>query len=284
MISLSYKIFSPIVSLLPTKLAIYLLYFRRFKKIPNIESPVTFNEKLQRRKLYDRNPLLTIVADKLESKIYIENKKLDIYIPKVIWQGDNLETLDIETLPLKYVYKANHASRTNAFIVNGEHYSKQKMETLRKEWFGHDQSSTLGEWAYKDIKKRVFIEEYLDFNNTVPDDYKFFVYHGKVKFIQLDSGRFNEHKRNMFDENWNDLNIDFSYKRLIPFPKKPIFIDSMIKSAEVIGKDFDFIRVDFYFYNNSVTFGEITVYPGAGFEKFPSDKWDVEFGKYWNIK
>jgi hypothetical protein len=32
-----------------------------------------------------------------------------------------------------------------------------------------------------------------------------------------------------------------------------------------------------------VTFGEITVYPGAGFEKFPTKEWDIEFGKHWII-
>jgi hypothetical protein len=283
MVSFSYKLFAPLIALLPIRIAIAILYFRRFKTFPNIKKPITFNEKLQYRKLYDRNPLLTVVADKLASKEYIKSKKLDIYIPKVIWQGYNLENINISKLPLAYVYKANHASRTNAFITNGEHYTKEKMDSLRKQWFSHDQSSVLGEWAYRDILKEVFIEEYLDFQGTVPDDYKFFVYHGKVKFIQLDSGRFNEHKRNMFDENWNDLNIDFSHERLIPTPKKPEFMDKMIKLAEIIGNDFDFIRVDFYYYKNMVTFGEITVYPGAGFEKFPTKEWDIEFGKHWII-
>ena len=284
MISLSYKLFAPVIAILPTKLAMKLLYFRRFYALPNLDNPVTFNEKLQYRKIYNKNPLFTVVADKLESKEYIKNKKLDIYIPKVIWQGSSLDTLDFSILPSRYVYKANHASRTNEFILDNKHLSKSQMNDLQMQWFSHDQSSTLGEWAYKDIDKKVFIEEYLDFNNTVPDDYKFFVYHGKVKFIQLDSGRFNDHKRNMFDEKWNDLNIDYSYKRIIPSPSKPKFINKMIECAEIIGQDFDFIRVDFYYYNEMVTFGELTVYPGAGFEKFPSHKWDIEFGKYWNLK
>jgi hypothetical protein len=283
MVSFSYKLFAPLIALLPTRIAIVILYFRRFFTFPNIDKPMTFNEKLQHRKLYDRNPLLTVVADKLAAKEYIKSKNLDIYIPKVIWQGDNLENLNISKLPLSYVYKANHASKTNAFITNGKHYTKEKMDSLRKQWFLHDQNSVLGEWAYKDIVKKVFIEEFLDFNGTVPDDYKFFVYHGKVKFIQVDYGRFDDHKRNMFDEKWNDLNIDYSYERLIPTPKKPEFIDKMIELAEIIGNDFDFIRVDFYYYKSRVTFGEITVYPGAGFEKFPSKEWDIEFGKYWNI-
>lgn len=284
MTSVAYRLFSPIVSRLPVKLSIFILFFRRFHYLPDLKKPKSFNEKLQWRKLHDRNSLLTVIADKLASKQYVENKKLDIYIPKVLWEGENLNDLDFSKLPSRYVFKANHASRTNEFILNGQHLSIDTMEELRKKWFAHDQSITLGEWAYKDIKRKVFIEEYMDFNETVPDDYKFFVYHGKVQFIQLDTGRFQEHRRNMYDTNWNDLNIDYSYNRVIPSPIKPKFLGKMIEHAEELGKDFDFIRVDLYFYKEMITFGEFTVYPGAGYEKFPSQELDIEFGKNWYIQ
>jgi len=281
MISIWYKIFSPLVRYLPQKLSIYILYFRRFKKLPNIKEPKSFNEKIQRRKLFDRNKLLIIAADKLESKEYIRNKALDIYIPKVLWQGTNIDSLNISKLPKDYVFKANHASRTNLFIQNSNHYGKKFLKDITKKWFNHDQSKVLGEWAYKDIIRKVFVEEFLYFEESVPDDYKFFVYNGKVKFIQLDTGRFDIHKRNMFNEKWEDLNIDYSYKRDIPSPSKPIFIDKMIEIAEEIGKEFDFVRVDLYFYNERITFGELTIYPGAGYEKFPTQEIDIKFGKYW---
>ena len=57
----------------------------------------------------------------------------------------------------------------------------------------------------------------------------------------------------------------------------------MIEYAERLGNEFDFIRVDFYFYKEKVTFGELTIYPGAGFERFPNKEWDVAFGKYWEV-
>jgi hypothetical protein len=281
MTSTSYKIFSPLIKFFPLKFSINILYLRRFRKFPDLKNPKSFNEKLQYRKLFDRNNLLTIAADKLKSKDYVKNKNLEIYIPKVLWEGDNIEQLNLNTLPSDYVFKANHASRTNLFIQNNAHYDKEYLKKTVISWFKHDQSKVLGEWAYKNINKKVFIEEFLNFENSVPDDYKFFVYHGKVKFIQLDMGRFKKHQRNMFDEHWNDLNIDYSYERMIPSPSKPIFIDKMIDISEKIGKDFDFIRVDLYFYKDQITFGELTVYPGAGYEIFPEEKWDIEFGKYW---
>lgn len=282
--SLWYKIFSGLISSLPQKISIYILFLRRFKYFPNLKSPKTFNEKIQVKKLSDRSTILTTLADKIECKKFVEEKKLDIYIPKILWKGQSFNNLDINILPSQYVIKSNHASRTNIIIKNNKHLQIAQLNKIKNEWFNHNQYSTLGEWAYKNIKKQVFIEEYLEFNNTSPDDYKFFVYHGKVKFIQLDTGRFQDHMRNMFDENWHDLNFNYTYKRLFPPPKKPDFLEEMKAYAEVIAKGFDFLRIDFYFYKSKITFGEITIYPGAGFEKFPKKKWDLEFGKHWILK
>ncbi|WP_280639057.1 ATP-grasp fold amidoligase family protein, partial [Shewanella schlegeliana] len=145
----------------------------------------------------------------------------------------------------------------------------------------HDQSGSHGEWAYKNIPRRVFIEEFLDFEGQAPDDYKFFVFHGKVKYVQLDSDRFSDHCRNIFDSDWNDLNINFSHPQKTPSPNRPLFLEDMIEIAESIGKYFDFIRVDLYFYQEKVTFGELTVYPGAGYEKFPDLSYDILFGSHW---
>lgn len=285
MASIQYKMFSRVISLVPLKLRMQILFFRRFKRLCNFSNSLSFNEKLQLKKLYDRDDILPVAADKIKSKQFVKDIAGGLYIPKTIWQAatvDDFDDLSFATLPDNYVYKANHTSQTIEIIRNGKHLSINKMKVLANSWLKHDQASALGEWAYQNIPPKVFIEEYLDFNGAEPDDYKFFVYHGKVHFIQLDSDRFSNHKRNMFDKNWVDLGFDFSYERKKPIPEKPVFLESMIDIAEKIGEYFDFIRVDLYWYNNKVTFGELTVYPGAGFEKFPSQYWDNEFGKPWN--
>lgn len=282
--SLQYKLFSKIIALLPLKTRLDALYFRRFKRRLNVDSPDTFNQKLQLRKLLDRNNILPIAADKIASKDFVKKISKDLYIPKTIWVGESFQSLselEFSHLPDDYVFKANHTSQTIEIIRGGEHLTLEKMQTLAKSWLSHDQSGSLGEWAYQDIPRKIFIEEFLDFNDAAPDDYKFFVYHGKVRFIQVDYDRFSNHKRNMYDSEWNDLGFRYSYDMKTPSPKKPLFLKNMIEIAESIGSEFDFIRVDLYFYKNNVTFGELTVYPGAGFEKFPEYKWDKLFGRYW---
>ncbi len=282
MASWQYKVFSRFVAILPLKVKLHILFFRRFKRILNLKTSKTFNEKIQKKKVFDRNPQLTLLADKIESKKYVKRLVPDVYIPETIWSGTDVKELNFKDLPQEYVFKANHTSQTLKIIRDGQHLELNEMKRLTRNWLMHDQSASMGEWAYKNIKRKVFIEEFLDFNGFVPDDYKFFVYHGKVRFIQLDTGRFVSHKRNMFDRNWDDLKFEYSHKRVLPPPPKPHFFEEMVNVAEKLSGDADFLRVDLYFYNDKVTFSEITVYPGAGFEKFPTKDFDILFGKYWN--
>ena len=283
MVSWQYRVFSKWFSLLPVRFKVKFLYFRRFSRLPNLVAPISFNEKLNWRKLNDYDPLLTIAADKLESKKFVKAVCPQIEVPETFWSGTSFVSLPVNELPTKYVIKANHGSRMNLFFDELTKPDIQKLEALRSDWFLHDQYATLGEWGYKHIVKKVFVEEFLDFSGTVPDDYKFFVYHGKVKFIQLDTGRFTQHYRNMYDQEWNDLEIDFSHPRKQPSPKKPELFEKMIEAAEQLGQYFTFIRVDFYQLNNKVYFGELTVYPGAGYEVFPSSEVDQCFGAPWDI-
>ena len=39
-----------------------------------------------------------------------------------------------------------------------------------------------------------------------------------------------------------------------------------------------FVRVDLYEINGQVYFGELTLYPGCGFEEFRPDEWDEKIG------
>ncbi|CAH7461989.1 conserved hypothetical protein [Vibrio chagasii] len=287
--SLQYKLFSRTVSLLPLETRLKVLFFRRFKYILNLKKPerlTTFNEKIQYLKVTERDPLLTIAADKVASKNFVKKICPNLYVPENLWHGfapSDVDHLDFSQLPCDYVFKANHTSQTIEIIRNGNNLTKEKMKQLSKSWLSHDQASSLGEWAYQDIPRTVFIEEFLDFEGEAPDDYKFFVYHGKVHFIQLDSDRFTDHRRNMFDRNWCDLEFSYNHPRKEPVPARPIFFEEMVEVAEKIGANFKFVRVDLYFYDNKVTFGELTIYPGAGFERFPNKDWDQIFGKPLNL-
>lgn len=280
MASLKYRFFSRLVTVLPLNFWLKLFYAIRMKRFADLNCPRTFNEKIMYRKIYDRSDLYSRMADKLEAKEVVKRLNHNICVPCNLWVGNDFSRLNLDDMPGKFVFKANHASGTNLIVLNKNDVSIDQLVSTRDKWFRHEQHHTMGEWAYKNIKKKVFIEEYLDFSGTSPDDYKFFVYHGVVRFIQLDRGRFSYHTRNMYDRDWNDLGFRYSYPRGENLAK-PAFIDDMIGIAEAISMGVDFVRVDLYYHEGKVWFGEYTIYPGGGYEKFPHVEADLLFGEYW---
>lgn len=58
---------------LPDDSYLRMLYWVNFGRKLNLQSPKTFNEKLNWLKLYDRNPLYTKMADKYEVKRFVSD-------------------------------------------------------------------------------------------------------------------------------------------------------------------------------------------------------------------
>ncbi len=54
----------------------------------------------------------------------------------------------------------------------------------------------------------------------------------------------------------------------------------MIELAKEMSKPFTYVRVDFYYINNKIYFGEITFTPDSGFIKFNNDEIDKQWGEW----
>ena len=61
--------------------------------------------------------------------------------------------------------------------------------------------------------------------------------------------------------------------------KKPENYNKMIKLSEKLSKNIPFVRVDWYEINGKLYFGELTFFPGAGFEEFTPEEWDYRLGE-----
>ena len=59
----------------------------------------------------------------------------------------------------------------------------------------------------------------------------------------------------------------------------PSKIKDMIKYAEILSEDFDFVRVDFYEYEGKVYFSELTFSPWGGYMYSYTDEAIKELGK-----
>ena len=279
-----YRAFSPLVNLLPERSRILLMYAYKHMRLPDLAAPLTFNEKIQWRKLYDRNSLFTEIADKVAVKQYVDSKNTVAKVPKILWQGKSLLQLaDFSQLPDSYVIKANHASGTNLIVTNGRHQSLKALKKLENKWSNIRIDKTFVEWGYSNIPITYFVEEYLDFSDFVPVDYKFWVFSGRVSFVQVDTDRFVNHQRAFFDRDWNKLPFLLTYPDIRATLLAPENFADMITVAEKLSAGLDFIRVDLYTNERDVFFGELTVYPGGGYERFSPSKFDLTVGQLWEM-
>ncbi len=152
----------------------------------------------------------------------------------------------------------------------------------------------MGEWLrlpsggvmlkYKNI--RILVKMAAD--DSVPGellDYKFMCFNGEVKcsFVCSERRSGNGLKVTFYDRDWNIMPFERHYPRSQVAVEKPCNYQKMIELAEKLSKGFPFIRVDFYEVNGRVYFGELTLYPGSGFEEFIPQEWDETLGSWLSL-
>ncbi len=264
--------------------AVNLAYFRHFLTLPNLKHPKAFNEKIAWRKLYQHNPQFTVFSDKVAVKTEIATLIGEQHIIETIWAGGEPEEIPFDDLEPPYVVKVNHSSGGNVFIRSAQDLERAKVIVSMRELLGFSHGRMYREWAYGGIPHRVMVERLIAIpDGGVPEDYKFFTYHGCVHFIQLDRDRFRGHRRNLYDREWNLLPVRLSYPPISEPVSKPENLGEMINLAEKVGAQFDFVRVDLYSPPQGILFGETTFYPEAGLGHFCPRAGDYVFGEPWKL-
>lgn len=102
---------------------------------------------------------------------------------------------------------------------------------------------------------------------------------GGVKFVWVDTGRYTDHKRNVYDLNWKETGFTYDRYEKIDVPK-PKNLDRMIKFAGILSENFAFVRVDFYEIDDRLYFGEMTFTSSSGMDKFYPEEYDRIVGDY----
>ena len=251
----------------------------------NLANPQRFTEKLQWYKIHYRNKLMGICVDKYEVRKYVESKGLDNTLNKLYCVCSDPDEIDFAALPDRFVIKTTDGGGgENIFICRDK--SSLDVPQLKKtllSWKDKKNVNPGREWAYTLIKQsRYIVEEYLE-NEVNPEagisDYKFFCFNGKPHCIAYDIDRYIGHKRNFYDIEWNNLHVstdcDTFDDNLVP---RPDGLEDMCMVAEILSKDFPFVRVDLYYIKGKVYFGELTFYPWSGYVKFSPEEFDYQLG------
>ena len=247
----------------------------------DINHPVTFSEKIQWLKLYDRKEIYTQLVDKILVKDYVGKRiGYNFIIPTIgIWKS--FEEIDFDKLPNQFVLKCNHDQGSVVICKNKNEFN---IELAKKKISKHLHKNPyfIGrEWPYKNVEKRIFAENLLLDNNTDIIDYKIFCFNGKAKYCQVITGRSSNKTIDFFDMNWVHqpfVGLTANVKNSSVDITKPLNYEQMIKIAEQLCDDTFFCRVDFYEVLGRLFFGEITFYPASGFGIFTPLEWNTVLG------
>jgi hypothetical protein len=254
----------------------------------DLKNPQSYNQKLVWKKIHDRNPLLTITADKYKVRSYIkkvlgEKNAKEILIP-LLYVTDQPESIPFEKLPSAFIVKPNYASGLYIMVENSNFNQKEIIKICQR-WLKNSYGLDKLEWAYRYIKRKIIIEKLLhEDDGKIPKDFRFHMFHGKCNLIHIVFDRFGSHKKAFFKPDWKMLDVTHNDSEKSTYINSPKNLSKMIKIAEMLSKPFDYVRVDLYNLNRKIYFGELTHYPNSGRGLFAPQSFDFELGKYWKIK
>nr|MDE6606472.1 glycosyl transferase [Lachnospiraceae bacterium] len=202
-----------ILRIIPSKYYLSYLYKKITGEKLNLKNPISFNEKLQWLKLYDKNPSYTNLVDKYAVREYVKEKIGDKYlIPLLGGPWHSVDEIDFEALPDQFVLKCTHDSGSVIICEDKSKFdidaAKKKLNRCLKIKFFY----LAREWPYKNVLPAIIAEKYMtDETGYELKDYKVFTFNGVPKLIQVDYDRFQNHKRNLYNTEWEYLPTQIQY-------------------------------------------------------------------------
>ena len=200
------------------------------------------------------------------------------HLVKLIWSGTDPRQIPFDTLPDKCVIKPSHGS--GGIVIYTPSADREMIVTnladgLRKNYYW-----IAREGHYLPITPAVLVEEFIsDGHRQGPLDYRFWCFEGKPVIIQVDNST---HSINPFyDTGWNLLDLHYRKNRDEVSIERPAALDLMIDVASKLSAGFGFVRVDLYYAEGRVLFGEMTFTPVAADFKLSDGHWDRRLGDLW---
>ena len=258
---------------LKNKTEFYFQYRKRYLEKHNVNynesNLTTFQDKLNWLVIHESPQYKSSLVDKI--KIHDYSKKIlgkDICVP-ILKIYNDVNEVNFNDLPNKFVLKLNHGSGFNIICENKTELNIPKTLEKLNYYKNKNYGLSSAEFQYIYVKRKIFAEKYLSKNII---DYKIFCFNGEPQFIQVrkclnETNNIKLH--NHYDVNWKLTEIESGIEGYIRDPniiiKKPKNLKLMLKYARLLSKEFVFVRVDLYEFEDRVYLGELTFTPTNGF-------------------
>lgn len=250
----------------------------------DLENPILFNDKLQWLKLNWTNPIATKCADKYEVREIVRQRIGEEYLNELLGVYDSEKEIDPNELPERFVLKGTHGSGFNIVCSDKRNINWNEKKIEIKRWLRKNYYWQFREPVYKNIKPRIICEKFLvQDDGDELRDYRFFCFNGEPKFITVDFSITDKKKtrRNLYDLEWNLMDAEISYPKETNIKvKKPEKLEEMIELSKKLSSGFPHARIDFYYIENKIIFGEITFFHQNGMGKIHPEEFEVAMGNW----
>lgn len=206
------------------------------------------------------DPLRQFATDKEYVKYYVKASVGERYVLRtlqVLHRAAEVDRLQLTQFPC--VIKPSHLSGQVQFChENADELDRATMrDWLDTHFYQHSR-----EQNYRHLRPKILVEEFFSENElAVPNDYKVYCYEGTPKFIQVDSGRFVNHSRNLYGTSWKRLPWSLMYPAREEDDPPPAQLEHMLEIAARLSAPFNFMRVDMFANSSEVKVGELTSCP-----------------------
>jgi hypothetical protein len=262
-------------------------FFRHHGYRLDLDNPRSFNEKIIWRKVFDRNPLLPSIVDKIAARDYVIEKLGketggQILVP-LLFVAENPEDIPFSNLPEEYIVKPNHGSGWSVIVDKEHRVPHERIVSQCRKWLRKTYGRSKMEWAYSRITRCIIVEKLLkNSQGRLVSDFKFHVFGGRVEWVFVMHDRFGPRSSARYLRDFSRMGNDSQAYQAARNIDRPENFEQMVEIAEKLAEDFDYIRVDLYNVEGAIFFGELTIYPGSGFNQMGMEM-DFRMGEKWEL-
>lgn len=246
----------------------------------DLKNPKTYTQKIQWLKLHNIDPLFSRMVDKYQVREIIKEKLGESFLIPLYGAWNSFDEINFKKLPDQFVLKTTHDSGTVIICRDKKNFDnanarKKLTKSLNTNYFYKSR-----EYPYKNAIPRIIAEQYMhDETQEELTDYKFFCFHGEPRILQITANFDGEKAVGYFDMDFYPM--PFCTGQLKEDPKlfqKPGDFERMIKIAKKLSKNIVHVRIDLYYINGRIYFGEYTFHHNGGIVRFSQSEWNVIVG------
>lgn len=238
------------------------LCMKRLGRLPDLDSPKGYNDKIQWLKLHDQRREQITCCDKWAVRKWVTDRAgSDVLIPARLG-------ISADFLPAYVKCTHDSGSAKLARTITELERVRPLAESRLNSAYGVDK----GEWAYKFVPPRIVTEQALGGPNT---DYKFHCAHGRIAWVQVIWNRAAKKPYEAIftpDGVITGLHMD---EKMAHRPMQTMYPGdaawrALSELAEKLAGGWRYVRVDLY-WTGRPWFGELTFWPRAGCYRSPDE-------------